>query len=157
MDDKIITIYEANGKNINSEPVAHLFDLELNFLETITFPNIEYRITDATAIDEFNEFWLINYFWPGEKDQYKPAEDEIAQHFGKGETHSNTEVVERLLKFEYSKDKFSLTRSEPIQLKLISDARNLEGIVKFDDLGFLICTDKFPKTILGFIPFNFGE
>jgi len=154
-EDKVLTIYEGNGINVNPEPVAHVFDLELNSLGTVKFPNLEYRITDATLIDTNNEFWIINYFWPGEKDVYLPAEDKIFQLYGKGKTHSKTDVVERIIKLSYTNDQIIISDFPPLQLKLMKDARNLEGIVKFDDLGFLVCTDRFPKTILGFIPCNF--
>jgi hypothetical protein len=40
----------------------------------------------------------------------------------------------------------------PIQMELTSDdARNWEGLVRLDERGFLIMTDKFPETILGFV------
>jgi len=44
-------------------------------------------------------------------------------------------------------------KQPPIQLKLINDdnSRNWEGIVRFGDEGFIIVTDKFPSTILGFV------
>ena len=41
----------------------------------------------------------------------------------------------------------------PIQLELDKDSpRNWEGIVRIDDIGFLIATDKHPEMILGFVP-----
>jgi hypothetical protein len=156
-DNKIVTIYEANGKNINPEPVAHVFDLEADTLSTIKFPNIEYRITDVTLIDEKGKFWGINYFWPGEKDEYKPALDVISERFGKGESHAGTEVVERIIEFRFQQGEIYFSGVPPVVLKLDSDARNLEGIVRFDNLGFLLCTDKFPRTILGFVPHDFED
>lgn len=152
-DDKIYTIYEGNGLNVNPQPVAHAFDFQLNALAPIPFPNIEYRITDATYLDEDNRFWAINYFWPGDVNTYHPATDSIAQIYGDGETHAQSERVERLIELEYDGDEIRLVHRPPIQLTLLADgeARNWEGIVRFDELGFIIATDKFPETILGFV------
>jgi hypothetical protein len=152
-EDKIYTIYEGNGANVNPEPIAHAFDFQLNALAPIPFPNIEYRITDATYLDEDNRFWAINYFWPGEVDSYNPAPDSMAQRYGDGETHAQSDRVERLIELEYHGDGIRLVDRPPIQLRLLSDgeARNWEGIVRFDELGFIIATDKFPETILGFV------
>jgi hypothetical protein len=33
----------------------------------------------------------------------------------------------------------------------VGDGRNWEGIVRFGDRGFLLATDKFPITMLGYI------
>ncbi|MCK4339495.1 MAG: hypothetical protein KAW87_05870 [Candidatus Cloacimonetes bacterium] len=151
--EKILTIYEGNGKNVNPSPVAHVFDHDLNLLETIPFTNIEYRITDATNLDENKCFWVINYLYPGDQDEYNPAIDFIALKYGDGATHYKYKTVERLLQFKYSESGIILVQEAPIQLKLINDdnARNWEGIVRLDDIGFLIATDKFPETILGFV------
>jgi len=156
-DSLIMTFYEANGHNINPSPVANCFDGNLDFVKQIEFPSLEFRVTDATLLDENNGFWIINYFWPGEKEQYDPAEDLILRRFPSGETHADTQIVERLMKFCIHDDKIEIEDIPPIQLKLLSEARNLEGITKFDDLGFILCTDKFPRTILGFVPYDFGE
>ncbi len=153
-DDLVITFYEGNGKNINPSPVAHVYEVNQDTMLTAEFPNLEYRITDATEFDEEGRFWVINYFWPGEKDVNDPAEDFLVTKYGTGETHSLTEGVERLIEFRYYHGTFSLTASEPLLLKLDTEGRNLEGIVRFDDLGFLLCTDKFPRTILGFVPYT---
>lgn len=151
--DKVVTIYEGNGKNVNPFPIAHVFDHDLNLLETISFPNIEYRITDATDFDVANYFWVINYFYPGDENAYNPSIDSISIVYGKGATHSKYTTVERLLKLKYSESGITLVQEAPIQLELINDnnARNWEGIVRLDDIGFLLATDKYPETILGFV------
>jgi hypothetical protein len=33
-------------------------------------------------------------------------------------------------------------------------ARNWEGVVRLEDRGFLLVTDTFPRTLLGFVPFK---
>ena len=44
-----------------------------------------------------------------------------------------------------------LTETPPIQLELGPESRNWEGLVRLEDRGFLLMTDKFPGTILGFV------
>ena len=143
VDDTIISFHEANGKNVNASPVAHLFDKSLYFKGTIPFPNLPYRLTDATTVDEKNRFWITNYYYPGEKRLFTDA----------NLSHSkNTAPVERLVEIQYNKDGFQLTDSAPIALPSIKGkSRNWEGIVRLDLRGFLIATDKYPTTILGFV------
>jgi hypothetical protein len=154
--DKLVTIYEVNGAAINASPVAHLFDLLLAPSGTIPFPNIEYRITDATALDDEGRFWAINYFFPGDM-KLRPARDPLAERFGQGPTHAKFETVERLLEFEFSESGIGLVDRPPIQLELADTfigglGRNWEGLVRLDDRGFLLVTDLFPDTILAFVP-----
>ena len=151
--DRLVTIYETNGPAVNASPVAHLFDLALDPLGPIGFPNIEYRITDATSLDAGGRFWAINYFYPGDQ-KLQPGEDPLAERFGQGATHEQAEQVERLVEFVYDGTAISLTGSPPLQLELAPEARNWEGLVRLDDCGFLIVTDKFPETILGFVPLS---
>jgi len=61
--------------------------------------------------------------------------------------------VERLLPFCYAEDRLSLADQAPIQLQLLDaeTSRNWEGIERVEDRGFLLVTDKFPGTQLGFV------
>ena len=152
-DNRAILIYEANGLNFQEsvqQPVISLLDFSST---PIHFPNIEYRITDATRIDQNGRFWAINYFWPGDKKRLKPAADPIAAAYENGKTHQSSDVVERLIEFEIKDKIIKFSDHVPIQLELDKDApRNWEGIVRIDDKGFLIATDKHPEMILGFVP-----
>ena len=53
--------------------------------------------------------------------------------------------------------KIVLVDSPPIQMELLgstqNDARNWEGLVRLDNLGFLLITDEHPKTMLVYIPY----
>lgn len=150
--EQVLAIYEANGVVVNQEPVAHSFTLNLEAAGTLPFPAVEYRITDATALDRDGRFWAINYFFPGEP-ELKPAVDPIARKYGEGPTHAQYEYVERLLEFQVDDAGIHLVDRPPIQLALIAeDARNWEGVVRLDSRGFLLVTDKFPETILAFVP-----
>lgn len=148
--DGPVTLYEINGAAWNRAPVAHRFDRTLQPLDAIPFPTVEYRITDATPLDAQGRFWAINYLFPGDEWLVTEA-DPIAAQFGRGETHAAQPQVERLLEFQYDGAQITRTDTPPIQLRLTLLSRNWEGIVRLDDLGFLLITDQFPETVLGFV------
>ena len=147
--DVLVTLYEENGIDVNPSPVAHRFDFELNALDSVPFPNIEYRITDAADLESEGYFWAMNYFFPGDKAQ--APEDPLIAIYGQGQTHSQNAWVERLLLFQYAESGITLVDQAPIPLELSDEARNWEGVVKLDERGFLLVTDKHPETILGFV------
>jgi len=153
-DDQLITFYEANGANVNPEPVGHVFDFGLNPTGTIPIPTIEYRITDITALDMKGKFWAINYLFSGDRKKLNPAVDEVALEYGVGASHLASKHVERLVEFHYTDTGIVFADSPPILLQLLDngEARNWEGIVRLDERGFLLMTDKYPGTILGFVP-----
>ncbi|PKN85496.1 MAG: hypothetical protein CVU46_10830 [Chloroflexi bacterium HGW-Chloroflexi-8] len=154
---RIVTIYEANGKNVNDQPQAQLFDQSNNFIQSLNFPNIEYRVTDATQPDQNGLFWVINYFYPFDKEKLNPAEDEILVEYGQGKTHAQSETVERLVAMQFSEQGIVLADLPPIQLELSAEneSRNWEGLVRLDETGFLLVTDLFPETLLVFVPKNY--
>ncbi len=149
-DNKIITFYEINGQAINPHPVAHVFNFDLQPQGTLSMPNIEYRITD-TAWTTDDQFWAINYFFPGDVDLW-PRNDPIIDTFGEGPTQSQNLQVERLVKFQYSDSGITLMNIPPVQLVLSHDVRDWEGLVLLDDRGFLMATDTHPTTLLAFVP-----
>ncbi|MAT44790.1 MAG: hypothetical protein CL609_20840 [Anaerolineaceae bacterium] len=151
---RVITFYEANGFNVNADPSAYSLDLDLHPMDRLSFPTIEYRVTDASNVDTNGLFWVINYFYPGDK-KLKPAEDFFSQTYGKGYTHNQNTTVERLIPLQFTEDGIVPVQKAPIQLELLPDdeARNWEGLVTLDDLGFLIVTDEFPETLFGFVAF----
>lgn len=153
---KIVTFYEANGANVNKNPVAHVFLPSGEPAGSIPFPNIEYRITDVTAPDQDGRFWAINYFFPLDQLKMNPAEDALATEYGRGPSHAQNRAVERLVEFQIHDQAVSLVNTAPIQLALSSDmvSRNWEGLAVLEGYGFLIATDKFPQTLFGFVPWE---
>jgi len=152
-NDEIYTFYEANGRNVNHHPVAHRFNIRLEMLGLVPFTNLEYRLTDATCADEEGRFWIMNYLWPRERDKLQVDTDSLTVRYGQGKTHKKNPAVERLVEFQIKKDAIERTDRNPLQLKLLSnDSRNWEGIVRLPGKGFLLATDRFPRTILAFIP-----
>lgn len=152
-DENIVSLFEVYGLNVNVQPVAHVYNMALTSLGTVPFPNIEYRITDATSLDANKRFWAVNYLFPGDMAALQVAADPIAAIHGEGPTHAQFQTVERLVEFQYTPEGITLTDAPPIQLQLIDDSnsRNWEGIVRLDERGFLLVTDKFPETLLGFV------
>jgi hypothetical protein len=150
-NETVFTFFEDYGLHKNNNPVVHKFDLDLQELGTIPMDQIEYRITDVTGADEEGKFWGMNYFFPGDI-HLLPASDPIAEKFGEGETHQSFDPVERLVAFQITEKGINLLDQAPLQFRLLPDneARNWEGLVLLDELGFLVVTDKFPSTILGF-------
>ena len=148
--NRVVTIHEANGLIPNPQPMAHIFRADLSVVGTLPFPNIEYRVTDATAVNEENRFWVINYFYPGDHD-LDTADDPLTKRYGQGATHARRRTVERLVELQYTETGIVLVERPPLTLELGEESRNWEGIARLDGRGFLLMTDKFPSTILVFI------
>jgi hypothetical protein len=146
----VLTIHEVNGAEFNPAPFVHRFVGDLIPLGTAPFPQIEYRITDATALDDTGHFWAINYFFPGD-DELATTSDPIAEQHGRGPTHSIRPQVERLVEFVFDGEQVTQSAEPPIQLQLTLLARNWEGIASLDERGFLLITDQFPETTLAFV------
>ena len=149
-EESVITIYEVNSEIVNENPFYYEFDRNLDEYTKKAFPFTDYRITDATELDEEGKFWCINYFWPGDFKLLNPNAD--FNSINKNEI----KPVERLLEFQLLDDSIIRTNKPPVKIKLseFGDSRNWEGIVRLDDIGFLIATDKFPGSILAFVPYS---
>lgn len=142
-DGRLLSFHEANGQKVNPSPAAHAFTLSLRPLPDIPFPNLEYRLTDATRTGRDNRFWVINFFFPGDRKKLRPAGNA-----------SSDRPVEQLVELEHTPQTIRLTDSDPIALRNASTPlpRNWEGLARLEDRGFFLVTDTFPATILGFIP-----
>ena len=152
----MLTLYEANGANVNPQPVAHLFTPDLQPLEMLPMATLEYRVTDATPTDPTGAFWVVNQFSWYDAENLQPAPDGLAERYGEGRSHAGSRTVERLVPLQVTADGVTLAPQPPLQLRLIGDfaPRNWEGIVPFarDEFdGFLLATDGFPRTILAFV------
>ena len=154
-NNDIIMIYEANGSNLRKDARQNVFSSKNGITSHINFPNIEYRITDFTRMDNNGRFWAINYFWPGDKKLLSPGEDYVLNKVKQGSTHSKYNQIERLIEFEMSAGEISISNTKPIQLFLESDeSRNWEAIARLGNRGLLIATDKHPRMILGYVQFK---
>ncbi|MCF6269291.1 MAG: hypothetical protein L3J41_06265 [Melioribacteraceae bacterium] len=135
----VFSIHEANGANVNELPTAAKLNENLKEKEKISFPNIEYRITDATSADTVGKFFAINYFFPGEFDKLKPNLSEEEKDY----------AIEQILEFQILDGKIIRTKKAPIVIQKGKSKKgsNWEGIVKLNE-GFLMITDMFPETVL---------
>jgi hypothetical protein len=152
--DEVLVLSEVNGAVVNPQARSFLFDRDLALLAAVPMPPLEYRVTDATAIDEEGCFWVTNFFYPGERALLRPAADPLVRAHGSGATHARCETVERLVELRYSDGGIALMDTPPMQLELISDelCRNWEGLARLEGRGFLLVTDRHPETILAFVP-----
>ncbi len=152
--DGVVALQEANGIMVNPHPEAYVFDPTLTMRDSLDVPNLEYRLTDATGLDTEGRFWALNYFYPGDSALLLPSLDSLALEYGVGATHRRFHTVERLVELEYTADGIVRTEHAPIQLELLGDdrPRNWEGLARLGTRGFLVATDKFPETILAFVP-----
>lgn len=150
--DSLITIHEANG--VIKEPSATRISLFENIKRRLPMAGIPFRITDATALDKDNKFWVTNYLWQGDQVLQEDV-DWLAETFPPGASHEKTTSVERLIELQLNNNEITLTKRAPIYLELVhAPGRNWEGIARLDDLGLLIVSDEFPATHLGFVPFD---
>ncbi len=146
---RLVAIHETNGAAINPSPVAPTFGLDLTLADNLSFPNIEFRVTDATAVDENGRFWIINYFFPGDLALY--AADPLGAEYGARQDPPQGIAIERLLELQFSEAGIELAPDGYIPLRLGEASRNWEAIARLDERGFLIATDKFPSTVFGFV------
>ena len=154
--DRVIALFEANGDSLIKSPYALSINSSGNDVIKYPLSSINYRITDATRVDKNNKFWVINYFFPGNRKVLKPSNDILASKYGNGPSHSMSKRVERLIEYEIKNGKISLTKSAPIEIELEGEktSRKWEALARYGNEGFLIATDKYPKphTLLAFLP-----
>ena len=153
-NNNVYTFFEANGNRVNPNPFFYLTSLNSMNTSKFEFPNIEYRITDATRIDVNNNFWMINYYYPGDVKDLQPDSDYLENKYILGESHKKSKRVERLVQFKIQDNEINITETLPIQLELDDGevSRKWEALCRIDNIGFLIATDKYPTTLLGYIP-----
>ena len=155
-DDRVIAIFEANGDSLIEAPYALSVNSSGNDIIKYPLSSINYRIADATRIDKNNRFWVINYFFPGDKKTLKPSNDILALKYGNGPSHGRSSRVERLIEYEIKNGKVLLTKSAPIEIELEGEktSRKWEALARYGNQGFIIATDKYPKphTLLAFLP-----
>ena len=133
-DGQLIVIYETNGSKTIDRPFQYVVNLDDMSINKTPFPNIDFRLTDATSVID-NRFWMINYYWIGDKETLGVPNDV---------------GIERLVEFKLGYNGIERSSSEYITLDNLDDPHNWEGLVRFGR-GFLICTDKWPRMVLGYI------
>ena len=153
-NENFYVIYEQNSYQGENQPVAYQYNQDLELVGAIPFPALDYRVTDATISDGDGKFWVMNYFFPGDT-HLAVDQDALILEYGEGKSHLENEPVERLVQLQIGENQITRIDQAPTYLQLLdyNIARNWEGIVMLDDLGFLLITDSFPGSLLGFCPF----
>jgi len=149
----LLALPEANGAVLGQASEAIRISPNLEVVARVAMPQLEYRLTDATPPDRNGAFWVINYFWPGERMllQAPPLE---AADCSPGPTHQNQPQIERLLQLRYSGNELTTIAHTETYLELEADRpRNWEAIALLEDRGFLLMTDQHPESIFAFVPF----
>lgn len=138
--DRVAVFFEANGERVNDDPRVALFDFDLRHRGTLMLEPVEYRITDATAADADGTFWVINYYFPGERHALDPPELPPGP-------------VEHLLEMRFDGDRVVRTGRPPLDLRADPNApaHNWEALVRLPGRGFLLMTDRYPSTVLAFV------
>lgn len=153
-DSVLLAFYELNGTALNPTPRGQALRFDLTRHPDFGFPNLEYRVTDATRLDTTGHFWVVNYYYPGDEEVIVD-DDALADQYGVGPTHEENDAVERLVEMRLLSNEVILAGTPPIQLELATgqDSRNWEGVARLGDRGLLLITDQYPTTTLAFVPF----
>lgn len=151
--ERVLTLYEANGVYVNPNPIAHTFDLSLRSQQPLSLSPIEYRITDATEIDPSGRFWVINLFYFGDV-LIKPKNDPLRPEQMQNSYLSQWRPVERLVELQLKDNGIHISNRDPIYIEQENRfyPQNWEAIARLDKRGFLLASDKYPSTLLGFVP-----
>ncbi|BFM09466.1 hypothetical protein [Halioxenophilus aromaticivorans] len=152
----LLSLHEVNSADlqITGKPQALLVEKSLRSIGKVPMVDVPYRITDATAASDDGKFWVINYLWAGDV-SIQRDHDAFWQEYGQGASHAKSKHVERLIELQWTGTEVTTTGRAPINLLLTErNGRNWEGIVRFEDVGFLMVTDKHPGTMLGYVPYE---
>ena len=134
-------LFEANGARVFPGAHAVFFDRDLDHAGIVPIEPIEYRITDACQPDADGVFWVINYFFPGEGPLLDPPSPPSGP-------------VEQLVALQDVGNAIIRAPRPALDLRRDPDQppRNWEALVRLGDHGFLIMTDRYPTTLLAYVP-----
>lgn len=154
--DFLYIIYEANGRKVNPHPIAKKIAKDFSTVEDIIMDHIEYRITDVSSFNSDGEGWAINNHWAGDIKRYDPEEDKIINPYSE---YNNAKVgLERIIPIKIKNTEIIFDSSRNVtymKREHLNYSNNWEGLVKIDNIGFLVVTDKYPDTRLRFYPAKF--
>lgn len=156
VDGRWLALFEANGVNTSCASQALRCGPAGEGPQVVSVAPIPYRVTDATAADAERRFWVTQYSY---RDVGDTAECErtirAAECFSEpvdcDPRGGTTRSVERLLELRDEGVAIRPTgRSIPLQRE--ARPRNWEGVARLEGRGFVIVTDEWPRSILGFVP-----
>lgn len=148
-DGLVWSLHELNGVRVNRAPRVTRLGTDLVPVAPWSLDPLEYRVTDATSVDEEGRFFVFNQFWPGEAAQVRADVDALSPIDRPG-----GRPVERIVAFRVGDGRVELDSTVAV-LSLVTRAddvaRNWEGLVRWGDEGFLIVTDRHPETLFGYV------
>ena len=151
--DKLIALYEVNSRALNPAPYAVVIDPETRAISTLPMPAVGARITDVTPPDERGQFWALSCCLLGEA-LIATDLDVIAKEYGLSVLTAPVHETPQIVPLRYT-DQGIVRADLPALSAAWTDGtvlENWEGIARLDDRGFLIVTDQYPDTRLGFLP-----
>ncbi|MDO9019260.1 MAG: hypothetical protein Q8S73_03820 [Deltaproteobacteria bacterium] len=154
VDGAWLALFEANGMNTSCASTA--LRVEGREARAVAVEAIPYRVTDASAVDASRQFWVTQYSYrevgdTAECERTIRAVGCFSEAVDCDPRGGAARSVERLL--ELRDDGVSVRATgRVIRLAREERGRNWEGLVRLDDKGFLLVTDEWPSTVLGYVP-----
>ncbi len=149
--EQLVSLHEVNDERRVKHPKGNRVHIVSGEQSQIPFEHLPFRITDASSTDDLGRFWVVNYQYSGDRFS-RDSKDILGEKYGLGASHQQYFNTERLIEYQFVKGRIARTSRAPIQLAMESkEGRNWEGLVKLDELGFLMITDKYPTSLLGFV------
>lgn len=156
VDGAWLALFELNGMNPSCASTALRIDPRGGAPQAVPMEAVPYRVTDATAVDADRRFWVTQYSY---RDVDDTAECErsiravgcFQEAVDCDPRNGAARSVERLLEL---RDDGTAVRSTGRVIRLMREerARNWEGLARLDHRGFVVVTDEWPRTVLGFVP-----
>jgi hypothetical protein len=156
VDGAWLALFEANGMDTACASSALRVERRGGEPRAVAVESIPYRVTDATTADADGRFWVTQYSY---RDVGDTAECErtiravgcFQEAVDCDPRGGATRSVERLV--ELRADGVSVRATgQVIRFVREERARNWEGVARLDRRGFIVATDEWPRTILGFVP-----
>ncbi len=156
VDNSWLALFEANGVSTSCASQALRVGDTRAAPVVVSVEAIPYRLTDATAVDADRRFWATQYSY---RDVGDTAECErtiravgcFSEAVDCDPRGGTARSVERLIEL---RDDGVAVRPTGQVIRLLREARarNWEGIARLDQRGFVMVTDEWPRTVLGFVP-----
>lgn len=156
VDGGWLALFEANGVSASCASQALRVGDGGAAPVVVSVEAIPYRLTDATAVDAERRFWATQYSY---RDVGDTAECErtiravgcFSETVDCDPRGGAARSVERLVEL---RDEGVAVRPTGRVIRLLREprARNWEGVARLDGRGFVVVTDEWPRTVLGFVP-----
>jgi hypothetical protein len=156
VDGAWLALFEANGMDTSCASSALRVERAGGDPRAIAVEAIPYRVTDATAADADGRFWVTQYSYRdvGDTEECQRTIRAVGcfqEAVDCDPRGGATRSVERLLEL---RDDGTSVRATGRVIRFVREdrARNWEGVARLDHRGFVVVTDEWPRTILGFVP-----